>query len=204
MKYDEKNVIAKDVLTNEEIRQIEIAIKNSNGSAFVEVHSQLNNFIELPQNIIDKFTKYAREISGNSNIILTEYCHAKYANQKNENGKVCRPSLFPHYDETFTEPRFTLDYQYKSNVDWDIVVEPDKSFKLKDNEAITFAGTHQIHWRTPKEFKDDEFVEMIFCHFTDPTSGPKDIDVNKIMDIKAKEYKSKFFANGGFTNVPNA
>jgi len=204
MKYNEKNTVVKNVFTNDEIEQIRNAVENSSGQAFVEVHSQLNNFIQLPDNIVEKFTNYARDISGNSNIVLTEYCHARYANHKKDDGVVCRPSLFPHYDETFKEPRFTFDYQYRSNVDWDIVVEPNQSFTLKDNEAVTFGGTHQIHWRRPKNFKDEEFVEMIFCHFTDPRSGPKEDNVNSIMNDKAKKYKADFFANGGFTNGSNA
>jgi hypothetical protein len=199
MKYNETNMIVEDVLTDSEIQEVYQALQNNNGGAFVEPHCQQNYFIELPKHIVDKFTSHARSVSGNNDIVLTEYCYAIYKNTQKENSSY-RPSLFPHYDETFKEPRFTFDYQLKSNIDWTIVVEPDKEFILKDNQAVTFSGTHQIHWRVPTIFNDDQYVEMIFCHFSDPNSGPKDSDVNDIMNEKASIYKKKFLDNGGFSN----
>ncbi len=202
MRYDIDNVVIDNVFTEEEIKQVKESVANSNGSAFVEPHCQLNNFIQLPQNIVDKLTEYARQISKNNNVVLTEYCHAIYRNTEKD-GKKYRPSLFPHYDETFKEPRFTFDYQLDGNVVWDIVVE-HKPLSLKNNQAATFSGTHQIHWRDPKEFTDEQYVEMLFCHFTDPTLPQKDEGVKKFVDAKAKLYKDWYYANGGFTNEKTA
>lgn len=200
MHYNENNEIVEDVLTPSDIEEIYKSLDNNNGGAFVEPHCQQNYFIQLPQHIIDKFTLNARRVSNNNNIVLTEYCYAIYKNFTNDKGSFI-PSLFPHYDETFKEPRFTFDYQLKATLDWPLVVEPDKTFILKDNQALTFSGTHQIHWRVPTKFTDNDYVEMIFCHFSDPTSGPKDSDVNEIMDKKASIYKELFFKNGGFSNA---
>ena len=36
---------------------------------------------------------------------------------------------------------------------------------MKDNEALTFSGTHQVHWRPKREFVEGEFLEAIFMHF---------------------------------------
>lgn len=199
MKYDEVNTIVDNVLTEDEIAQILTALENKSGSAFVAIHCQTNNFIHLPQNLVDKFTNYARSISGNNNLVLTEYCHNRYENVEKD-GKSYKPSLFPHYDETFKEPRFTFDYQLRSNIDWPIVVEPNKELILKDNQAATFSGTNQIHWRTPTTFKDGDFVEMVFCHFSDPTQGPKPEEVNDVMNEKAAKYQEWFDANGGYSN----
>jgi hypothetical protein len=155
----------------------------------------------LPQNIIDKVTNKAKEISSNDNLVLTEYCHARYNNVTSNCGRFhYKPSLFPHYDETFKEPRFTFDYQIAGNIDWPLVVEPDQKFVLKNNQAVTFSGTHQIHWREPKYFEDNQFIEMIFFHFSDPNLGLKGEEVNKIMNQKAAMYSEKYYANGGFTN----
>ena len=199
MRYDEVNVVIEDVLTDDEILKLNESIKKSHGNSFIESHCQLNNYIDLPEQVINKFTEKARSVSGNNNLILTEYCHARYENITDNSGKVFKPSLLPHYDESFLQPRFTLDYQLKSNISWDIVVE-DKDLSLKDNQAATFAGTHQIHWRKPQEFKDDEYVEMVFCHFSDPSLGLKGSEVNSVMRKKAEKYKAAFFNNGGFTN----
>jgi hypothetical protein len=199
MKHDEANVVIDNVLTEEEIIQVVAAVDKSHGTDFVSVHCQTNNFIELPQNIINKFTEHAKTVSGNTNLVLTEFCHSIYKNREVD-GKKYRPSLFPHYDETFKAPRFTLDYQLKSTLDWPIVVEPDIELILKDNQAATFSGTNQIHWRTPTEFSENDSIEMIFCHFSDPSIDDKDKETNDIMNEKSLKYKELFYSNGGFSN----
>lgn len=199
MKHDEANVVIDNVLTAEEIAEVVSAVDKSHGTDFVSVHCQTNNFIELPKHIIDKFTNHARRISGNSDLVLTEFCHSIYKNREVDGVKY-RPSLFPHYDETFKAPRFTLDYQLKGTLDWPIVVEPNTELVLKDNQAATFSGTNQIHWRTPTEFSDQDSVEMIFCHFSDPSGMEKDEATNSIMNDKALKYKELFYSNGGFSN----
>ena len=149
MKHDEANVVIDNVLTAEEIAEVVSAVDKSHGTDFVSVHCQTNNFIELPQSIIKKFTDHARSVSGNNNLVLTEFCHSIYKNREVD-GKKYRPSLFPHYDETFKAPRFTLDYQLKATLDWPIVVEPNVELVLKDNQAATFSGTNQIHTRVDR------------------------------------------------------
>jgi hypothetical protein len=204
MKKDEVNVIVEDVFTQEEIDTIYQCVANGSGNSFVEPHAQANTFINLPQNIINKVTQKARELSCNENLVVTEYCHARYANVTSHCGKFhFKPSLFPHFDETFKEPRFTFDYQINANIDWPLIVAPDKKFVLKNNQALTFSGTHQIHWREPKHFTDDQYVEMVFFHFSDPTVGLKSEELNEQMIAQAIRYKSDFFANGGFSNNEN-
>ena len=204
MKKDEVNVIVEDVFTQEEIDTIYQCVANGSGNSFVEPHAQANTFINLPQNIINKVTQKARELSGNENLVVTEYCHARYANVTSHCGKFhFKPSLFPHFDETFKEPRFTFDYQINANIDWPLIVAPDKKFVLKNNQALTFSGTHQIHWREPKHFTDDQYVEMVFFHFSDPTVGLKSEELNEQMIAQAIRYKSDFFADGGFSNNEN-
>ena len=199
MKHNEANVIVDNVLTEDQINRVRLAVSNKKGSDFVGIHCQTNNFIDLPQDIVDTFTSHARSISGNNNLVITEYCHSIYSNLEVD-GRSYRPSLFPHYDETFKEPRFTFDYQLKATLPWPIVVEPDTELILKDNQAATFSGTNQIHWRTPTPFGDDDYVEMIFCHFSDPTIGAKDTETNELMDEKAAKYQEWFDNNGGYTN----
>lgn len=199
MRSDEANVIVSNVLTPEEVLQVFSAVEKSHGTDFVSVHCQTNNFIELPKVIIDRFTEHARAISGNNNLVLTEFCHSIYKN-RDIDGKRYRPSLFPHYDETFKSPRFTLDYQLRSTIDWPIVVEPNTELVLKDNQAATFSGTNQIHWRKPTEFLDTDSVEMIFCHFSDPSAEDKDDQTNRLISDKAEKYKKIFYSSGGFSN----
>jgi hypothetical protein len=60
--------------------------------------------------------------------------------------------------------KYTLDYQYKANIDWPVLVE-DKQFDLDDNDVVTFIGSKQKHGRNNREFQDGEFVENIFFQF---------------------------------------
>jgi hypothetical protein len=78
MHYNEKNVIVDNVFTQQEINDIYKSLQNNSGGDFVKVHCQANTYIQLPQNIIDKVTNKAKEISSNDNLVLTEYCHARY------------------------------------------------------------------------------------------------------------------------------
>lgn len=199
--FEAINIVVDNVFTQEEISLIYKSLQNNNGGDFVKVHCQANTFIQLPETIITKVTDRARKVSENNNLVLQEYCHARYNNVTSNCGKFhYRPSLFPHYDETFKQPRFTFDYQLAGNIEWPLVIEPDKSFALKNNQAVTFSGTHQIHWRQPQIFADNDFIEMVFFHFSDPTQGTKEDSVNKVMDQKARLYSEQFYANGGFTN----
>jgi hypothetical protein len=201
MKHDENNVILDDILNQDGVNSVRASISRSFGSNFIQEHCQANLFIQLEDTVVEKFTRLARQVSGNNNLVLKEHCFARYENVTSNCGKFhFKPSLFPHYDETFKEPRFTFDYQLSSNISWPIFVEPDKEFVLKDNQAITFSGTHQVHWRKPTLFKDGDFVEMIFCHFSDPTSGPKEPDLNERMDKKVEGYRKAYFEAGGWTN----
>jgi hypothetical protein len=193
MKFNETNIIVEDVFNEEELLQIQNAVSKSHGSHLVEIFAQKINYIELSDSIIEKVTNIAKGISDNKNLVLTEFCHSRYNNIKNDNGDVLhRPTLFPHYDETFEGPRFTLDYQLKANVDWPISVQPDKAFILKDNNAVTFSGTHQIHWREPKVFENDQFVEMLFFHFSDPTITDVDKDLKNTMDSQSLKYTKEY------------
>jgi len=199
--FETPNTIVENVFTQDEINQIYQAVGNNSGGEFIQPHAQANTFIKLPDAIVAKIESKAREISGNPNLVLTEYCHSRYQNVTSNCGRFhFKPSLFAHFDETFKEPRFTFDVQLNANVEWPLIVEPDKKFVLKNNQALTFSGTHQIHWREPVHFADDQYVEMLFCHLSDPNEPVKSDEVNALIKSKATEYKKAYFANGGFTN----
>ena len=92
------------------------------------------------------------------------------------------PNLDFHIDSVFTKPMLTFDIQMRSTLDWPIIVN-GKEYSLKDNQALTFSGTHQVHSRKPVEFKEDDVCDMIFCHLEH--SDLEDIDVEfrkKIMN----------------------
>jgi hypothetical protein len=73
------------------------------------------------------------------------------------------PNLDFHIDSVFKKPMLTFDIQVKSTIDWPIIVN-GKEYNLKDNQALTFSGTHQVHSRKKVEFSSNDVCDMIFCH----------------------------------------
>lgn len=129
---------------------------------FIGEFAQIVYLNWLPQSVVDKLTKIAQETT-DVPIELRELSFCRYAKVPD---KDVAPNLFPHLDETFKEPRLTLDVQVESTLDWPLVVE-GKEFSLKDGQALTFSGTHQVHWRKKVEFSNEDYVDMIFCHFSE-------------------------------------
>ena len=185
MRFDENNVVVDQVLTEEEIRQIYISLNYSYNNYVMERYGQKISNFNMPKSALDKIVKLCEEISGVSGLILEAYQFSRYEKFERPDGTISNPKLIPHYDR-FPEPRFTFDYQIKSNTSWPLVVE-ESEIALLDNQALTFSGTHQVHWRTPKEFEPGEFIDMIFCHLFLPGDIPNTEDHWDIMD--AKEYK---------------
>ena len=43
-----------------------------------------------------------------------------------------------------------------------------KTYTLSDNSALVFNANKEIHWRVHKEFKEGEYVKMLFVRFCNP------------------------------------
>jgi len=161
MDINVQNKIYKNILSEQDIADIYNAVDNAqeNQTVTLEHYRQKAYFVELPNHVVEKITSFVQNIYPEK-IKLTEISFATYRKIDGPD-----PILSPHFDSTFEEPRFTFDLQLKSNISWPIVVE-GRSYILNDNEALVFSGTSQIHWRTPRDFKDDDFIDMVFCHFS--------------------------------------
>jgi hypothetical protein len=164
MKHNEKNVIVENVLTEEELSILYSTINSPSSNYVMKVYAQTISDFDLPEAVRKKVISYAENISGETGLEIAEYQFARYKKVLDDESKEpLLPNLTPHFDDAFLEPRFTFDYQIGGNTTWPIVVE-EKEFVLKNNSALTFSGTHQIHWRTPKAFDDDQYLDMVFFH----------------------------------------
>ena len=174
-----QNTIYKNVFTKEDIDSLykTIDLNQTDRTTVISIYAQKAWFVELPDVIKNKVKILAEKIY-DQELELEEISFARYSK---EYGNL--PNLTPHYDNSFLEQRVTVDVQLKSNIDWALVVE-DNYFTLKDNEALTFSGTHQIHWREHKEFNDDSFIEMLFCHFS--LKNKKRITLEEKIEIEKK------------------
>ena len=186
MKFNESNTIIDNVLEQSEIDQIYKNISNAYNSYVMERYGQKVSNFDMPLSALKKIITYCEEISGVKGLILEAYQFSRYEKFTRDDGTVSLPRLVPHYDG-FPEPRFTFDYQIRSNTSWPLFVE-EKEFVLQDNQALTFSGTHQIHWRAKKEFEPGEFIDMIFCHLSLPGDKPNTQDHWDIMIDKERKY----------------
>lgn len=192
MKHDEKNLVINNVLTQEEISHIYEILKNPNNKYVMKFFTQTVSDFNLPNNIANKIIKYSEEISGVSGLEIAEYQFARYANVfDEESNTTLRPNLIPHCDFSFAEPRFTFDYQIGGNTSWPLVVE-EKEFTLENNSALTFSGTHQVHWRKPKIFDDNEYIDMIFFHLRKIGSEPYSESVKEEMHKKIEFFTMQY------------
>jgi hypothetical protein len=184
-----ENKIVKDIFSEEEMAQIYDHIENTpeEKKNYQEAFAHTAYYSWLPETIVDKIVSVASESFGKK-LVLKELSFARYENSRGMN-----PLLFPHYDETFKEQRITFDIQLKSSLSWSIVVE-DAPYTLEDNQALFFSGTHQVHWREKVIFKDDDYMDMVFCHFSEenPEATPEDHYID--MDKKVKLFRDQYYA----------
>jgi len=115
---------------------------------------QLGN-IYLPNKITKKITKIINNLL-NSNFKLDHIVYVEY------NKKYGKPSLKPHFDRD--NSAVVVDFQLSANTSWNLGVDYD-SYKLEDNSALIFNANEHFHWRPIKNFKEDEFVKMLFFRF---------------------------------------
>lgn len=152
-----KNVIIKDLFSKEEIEELEKSIDETQDGV-KEGHQGriLRGLPDLSPVIVDKLTRIARQISLINDLELKDFGFCKYSKEYGD------PYLSPHLD--YNQPDFTIDYQYSSNIDWSLYVE-GKKINLQNNDAVTFMGSDQVHWRSPRKFVDGEYTTQMFFHF---------------------------------------
>lgn len=184
-----ENIIVDNVFTEDEIAQIYEHVDNTpeEKKNYQEVFAHTAYFSWMPDTIVNKIVKVANDNFG-SKLVLKELSFARYENSRGMN-----PLLFPHYDEAFKEQRITFDIQLKASLPWSIIVE-DAPYTLKDNQALFFSGTHQVHWREKIVFNKDDYVDMIFCHFSEENPDTTAEEHYEAMNKKVKLFRDQYYA----------
>jgi hypothetical protein len=108
------------------------------------------------------------------------------------NKKYGTPFLPPHLDQTSSF--ITFNYQLKSNITWRSMVE-GKEVELLDGQGFWINVKDQVHWRRPHDFKEDDFLQMVFFHFLDYKNLKNTPNV-KTSEIKSKVWLDKELKNG--------
>lgn len=109
----------------------------------------------IPQQLLSKVANIANTISDEP-LFLTNVISVEYNNQYG------KPNLPVHFDGDSSD--LILNFQLSSNIPWDLGVDC-KTYPLKDNSAVIFNPNLYSHWRPKKEFKDGDYVAMIFFRF---------------------------------------
>ena len=73
MKYDEINTIVDSVLTDDEISTLYSIIENSENGYLMELFNQKISDFALPEEISKKIIAKCEELSGESDLEITEY-----------------------------------------------------------------------------------------------------------------------------------
>lgn len=187
-----KNIYFEQLLSEQDAKIIKEIANSANKDNEYIVNSmfQFINNIELPEHITNNIISKCSDLLDGNELILKEYNFATYR-RLDKNGKTYHPSLFPHYDYNFEETTLTLDYQIDATIDWPIFVD-GKEFNLVNNSAVSFMGSHQVHWRYEKEFGSNDYVQMIFFNFG--FKEPMTIESDTIEEVKtkAKMYRDFF------------
>ena len=110
---------------------------------------------ELAQEVKGKIYRIISDIS-NAPLAIS---HIAYAEYSSKHGK---PNLPPHFDGDTND--LIINMQLESNTTWDIGLNLE-TYTLEDNSALIFNANTEIHWRTHKEFKEGEYVSMLFMRF---------------------------------------
>ena len=126
----------------------------------------------LPISIERKIEAVAESFEGKvfktSNVTYVEYSN-KYG----------QPNLPTHFDGD--QNNLVFDYQLESSTSWDIGINTEL-YQLKDNSSVIFNANENIHWRPIKDFKDGEYIKMIFFRVYDVHNKPNYLHLDYAID----------------------
>ena len=157
--------IATNIFSEEEIESLYETIKDNEP----EIHGELGriqyNLLlnTIRSKTVDKLNDVVKEVTD----LPLQIRSATYVEYNSLYGK---PNLPPHLDADTND--LILNIQIESNTDWAIGLNL-KAYDIKDNSALVFNPNKEIHWRAHKEFKDGEYVRMLFIRLFNP-DNPSD------------------------------
>jgi hypothetical protein len=129
---------------------------NNNGTGVCEELGRLQvSDIWSSEELLKKINQIVRSLT-DTPLSLKHSMYVEYSN------KYGIPNLPPHFDKD--DGDLIVNYQLKSNTSWGVGVGLD-IYDLEDNSAVVFNGNTHIHWRPHKQFKDKDYIRMIFFRF---------------------------------------
>jgi hypothetical protein len=155
-----KPVKVKGIFSEEDLEVLNDMYENAAESYYQDIDTNL--FLGRrsvggmdPPDCVKKIVKLAEKFN-DKGLTMRAWNFAEY------NSIYGQPHLVPHWDGDDTE--LLINFQLSSNTEWGVGVD-EKLFILEDNSAVVFNPNGSPHWRPIKEFKDGQYVRMIFFRF---------------------------------------
>jgi len=147
-----------NIFSNEEmdhilktVSSVDFEIDNSLGR--VRAIPAIKNL--LRPEIIESFNDIVSEM-GYTSLNMSGITYVEYSNLYG------KPNLPPHFDGDDND--LIINMQIDANTVWPLGLNLD-IYELENNSALIFNANKEIHWRTHKEFKDGEYVNMMFVRY---------------------------------------
>jgi hypothetical protein len=144
-----------DLLSEEDLAVINKIIDEAEPELEDNVLGRTLYNLDFPDEIINKITKIINETFEIEMAKTSSSC-VIYSNKYGE------PNLPPHFDADTND--LIVDFQISSNTNWSIGINLEV-YKMEDNSALMFNPNTNIHWRPHKNFKDGEYIKMMFLRF---------------------------------------
>lgn len=145
-----------DIFLQEELSALNDIFKNTTN---IELDPVLGRKIVYIDNIPEKLLLKVTNIA---NTICDEPLSGPHVLSVEYNSQYGKPNLPVHFDGD--DQDLIFNFQLSSNISWDLGVNCE-TYQLKDNSAVIFNPNLNSHWRPKKEFKDGDYVAMIFFRF---------------------------------------
>jgi len=149
-------MLIKNVLSQEHYDMVKETIQTFKKLDNQEIYGRTHSGGYLPEEVRDAIMTIVAPLSDKP---LEMKEGAQVVTYSNEYGA---PNLPPHFDGDDTE--FLFNYQLESNVTWPLGLNKE-AIALEDNDVVILRPNQDIHWRPKQEFKDGEYVTMIFVRF---------------------------------------
>jgi hypothetical protein len=146
-----------NIFSQEEIDHIESVIAERDAN----LHTRLGRlkFFNIEGYLLPEIINKLNDIAKDNSDLPLKMTHAMSVEYSLLYGN---PNLPPHFDGDTND--LIINIQLKSNTVWDIGLNL-QTYTLSDNSALVFNANKEIHWRVHKEFKDGEYVKMMFVRF---------------------------------------
>ena len=150
-----KPIYVENLFSTAELKSLVRVLKRAEATSYE--YNQLGRLhvenVPIPRPIVKKLTSLVNDptLTMSDRPLCVTYS-SKYG----------QPNLNPHFDGDFTD--YIIDVQLSSNTNWSLGVDLNV-YDMADNSGVFFHPNKNVHWRPRKEFKDGEYVQVIFFRF---------------------------------------